>query len=74
MNVATSTSVERLFSHGGTQVSKCHHRLDFKTLRCLMVLRSWFKEGLVPESKVLEMLRDLRNRRRISAEDDVEDN
>lgn len=70
--LATSTPVERLFSHGGMQVSKRRHNLSFETLRCLMVLRSWFAEGLVPESKVLEMIRDLRSRRNLSLHDNGE--
>lgn len=65
---ATSTPVEHLFSHGGMQFTKWCHSLPFATLCCLMVLRSWFMEGLVPESKVMEMFRELKNRR---AEDNI---
>lgn len=61
---ATSTDVERLFSHGGLQVAKRRHNLAFETLRCLMVLRSWFTTGLVPVEKVLEYFRGLRSRRK----------
>lgn len=67
--LATSTSVERLFLHGGAQVGKHRHKLKFETLRCLMVLRSWFGEGLVPEGKVMEMFRDLRTQRRAGDDD-----
>lgn len=55
---ATSTSV---LSHGGAQVGKHRHKLKFETLCCLMVLWSWFNEGLVPKAKVtMEMFQDLR--------------
>ena len=67
---ATSTDVERLFSHGGAQVSKRRHNLSFETLRCLMVLRSWFEAGLVPVERVLEYFRSLRSRRRNGDADD----
>lgn len=70
---ATSTPVERLFSHGGQQVSKRRHNLAFETLRCLMVLHSWFAEGLIPEDKILEMFRGLKSRHGLGgfeAEDD----
>lgn len=68
---ATSTPVELLFSHGGMQVTKHCHNLSFETLRCLMVLRSWFVEGLIPEAKVMEMFRNLKSRR-ADDEDDVD--
>lgn len=70
---ATSTDVERLFSHGGAQVSKCRHNLSFETLHCLMVLRSWFEAGLVPVERVLEYFRSLRSRRRNGDADDDDD-
>lgn len=53
-------------------MGKRRHKLKFETLRCLMVLRSWFSEGLVPEGKVMEMFRDLRTRRR-AGDDDMDD-
>lgn len=71
--LATSTPVERLFSHGGLQVTKRRHSIAFETLRCLMVLRSWFLEGMIPEDKVMEMFRNLRSRRDLSGLD-VDDN
>lgn len=61
---ATSTDVERLFSHGGLQIPKRRHNLAFDTLRCLMVLRSWFEAGLVPVEEVLEYFRNLKTRRK----------
>lgn len=68
-SLATSTDVERLFSHGGAQVSKCRHSISFETIWCLMVLRSWFEAGLVPVERVLEYFRSLKSRR---ASDDFE--
>lgn len=62
--VATSTDVECLFSHGGMQVTKRRHNLSFDTLRCLMVLCSWFEAGLVPIDRVLEYFRKLNGRRK----------
>ena len=59
--LATSTDVERLFSHGGLQVPKRRHNLAFETLRCLMVLCSWFEAGLVPLDVVLEYFRNLKS-------------
>jgi len=67
--IATSTDVERLFSHGGTQVTKRRHNLSFETLRCLMILRSWFEAGLVPIDEVLEYFRTLRSRRKGNNDD-----
>jgi hypothetical protein len=55
--VATSTDVERLFSQGGLKVTK------HETLRCLMVLASWFKMGLVPVDEVLRHFHEKRTRR-----------
>jgi hypothetical protein len=51
--LATSTDVERAFSHGGLTVSKMRHALSDKSVRAATVLGSWctFPE-LVP-SKVL---------------------
>ncbi|KAJ3835499.1 hypothetical protein F5878DRAFT_644302, partial [Lentinula raphanica] len=50
--------------------------LDFLSapvLRSLMVLRSWFKEGLIPEDKVLEYFRELKSRRNKGRENDSMD-
>lgn len=62
--LATSTDVERLFSLGGLTVTKRRHSIGFKTLRCLMVLHSWFEADLVPVDKVLEYFHGLRTRRK----------
>jgi hypothetical protein len=61
---ATSTNVERLFSHGGLQVVKHCHNLLFETIWCLIVLYSWFTAGLVPIDKVLEYFCNLRSQRK----------
>lgn len=71
--IATSTDVERLFSHGGTQVTKKRHNMSFETLRSLMVLCSWFQAGLVPIEEVLEYFRTLRSRRKNDDSDEDED-
>ncbi|THU94622.1 hypothetical protein K435DRAFT_668100, partial [Dendrothele bispora CBS 962.96] len=55
---AASVDVERLFSHGGLQVTKRRHNLSFTTLRCLMVLRSWFLMDLVPIEEVVKFFRE----------------
>ncbi|THU95120.1 hypothetical protein K435DRAFT_798347 [Dendrothele bispora CBS 962.96] len=60
---ATSTDVERLFSHGGLQVTKRRHNLSYSSLRCLMVLRSWFLMGLVPDDEVIKCFREKSSRR-----------
>jgi hypothetical protein len=62
--LATSTDVERLFSHGGLLVPKRRHNLGFDTLRCLMVLQSWFEVGLVPVDEVVEYFCSLKSRRK----------
>ncbi len=50
-----STDVERLFSHGGLNVTKRWHTLSTKSTIDHMVLNSWVKcPGLVDEDELTE--------------------
>lgn len=54
---ATSTEVERLFSHGGLVVTKRRHNLTAKSVRERMILQNRFGiEGLVPRKSITKHL------------------
>lgn len=62
MNTASSTDTERDFSVGGLMVSKHRHNLSYESLRYLMTLNSWFKQGLVPETDCIQMFNEILKR------------
>ncbi len=50
MNVAASTDVERVFSHGGLVINKQRHNLLAESTRANVILNSWGKvDGLIPK-------------------------
>ncbi|PBK66622.1 hypothetical protein ARMSODRAFT_851058, partial [Armillaria solidipes] len=55
----TSTDVECLFSHGGLNVTKCHHNLSAKSTIDQTVLNSWLaRPGLVPQDDIAAYFND----------------
>jgi hypothetical protein len=57
--IATSTDVERAFSHGGLTVSKLHHSLTDKSTHCSSVLGSWAEvSGFVLFDSIVEKFKE----------------
>lgn len=56
--LATSVDVERMFSHAGLTVTKHRHNLSDESTRAAVVLGSWFKKGLVPETDLVKFFND----------------
>ena len=58
-SLASSTDVERAFSHGGLTVSKRRYALSDKSVRAATVLSSWVKvPGIVPEDQCIKLFND----------------
>ncbi|SJL16081.1 uncharacterized protein ARMOST_19597 [Armillaria ostoyae] len=56
---ATSTDVERLFSHGGLNMMKHRHNLSAESTIDQTVLNSWTKcPGLLPEDEITQFFND----------------
>lgn len=56
---ATSTDVERAFSHGGLTVSKMRHSLSDKSVRAATVVGSWAGlPGAIPSSEITTIFND----------------
>ncbi len=53
---ATSTDVERLFSHSGLVVSKRRHNLTAEHIRQSTILGNWLSVGVVPVAEVCRTL------------------
>lgn len=73
---ATSTDVERLFSHGGLIVTKRRHNMTPQSVRESTVLQNWMTiEGLVPRKDIIKVLNQKRCRRKQDSdgEDDSDD-
>jgi hypothetical protein len=57
--LATSTDVERAFSHGGLTVSKMCHHLSDKSVRSATVLGSWVSlPDFVLRKEIIELFRN----------------
>ncbi|TDL14358.1 hypothetical protein BD410DRAFT_734234, partial [Rickenella mellea] len=60
---ASSTNVERAFSHGGLTVSKHRHALSDESMRAATVLSSWADvDGLIPEGQIVDHFREKNSR------------
>ena len=56
---ASSTDVERAFSHGGLTVSKRRHALSDKSVRAATVLSSWVKiPGIVADDACIKLFNE----------------
>ncbi|KAF9014662.1 hypothetical protein BDZ89DRAFT_927412, partial [Hymenopellis radicata] len=55
LSLATSTDVERMFSVAGLTVTKHRHNLSDDSVRASVVLKNWFKSGLVPEDVIIRL-------------------
>ena len=57
--LATSTDVERAFSHGGLTVSKMRHSLSDESTRAASVLGAWCDlPGAVPRNEIITVFRE----------------
>ncbi len=52
ISLATSTDVEQMFLVAGLTVTKHHFNLLDESIRACVVLKDWFKSGLVPIEQV----------------------
>ncbi len=58
ISLATSTDVEQMFSVAGLMVTKhCFNRSDESVCACVM-LKDWFKSGLVPIEQVIRIFNE----------------
>ena len=56
---ATSTDVERAFSHGGLTVSKMRHSLSDESTRAASVLGAWCSlPGVIPRNEIMDAFKD----------------
>ena len=56
---ATSTDVERAFSHGGLTVSKMRHLLSDESTRAASVLGAWRSlPGAIPRNEIMDAFKD----------------
>ena len=63
--VATSVEAEHAFSRGRLTVSRLRHSLSDASVRASTLLGSWASiPALVPETDVVNLIRDLSDRRR----------
>ncbi len=53
---ATSTDVERLFSHSGLVVAKRHHNLTAENIRQSTTLGNWLSVNIVPTDEIAKAL------------------
>ncbi len=58
ISLATSTDVERMFSVAGLTVTKHHFNLSDESVRACIVLKDWFKSGLVPIEQVIRIFNE----------------
>lgn len=73
--LATSTDVERVFSHGRVLLTHTHNRLSAQMLRALMCLGEWSLMGLINDSDICAVakLPDIEVEVRAEVEDGWED-
>ena len=74
--VATSTSVERVFSQGRQLLSFPRNRLQPSTIRAFLCLGSWGRKGLIGVEDLLAAVKDTkgglkRKREPFDSDDDV---
>jgi hypothetical protein len=56
---ATSTDVERAFSHGGLTISKMRHSLSDESTRAASVLGAWCNlPGAIPHDEIMDACKD----------------
>ena len=71
--VATSTSVERVFSQGRQLLSFSRNRLQPSTIRAFLCLGSWGRKGLIGVEDLLAAVKDTKGglKRKCGSDDDV---
>ncbi|KAJ7220084.1 ribonuclease H-like domain-containing protein [Mycena pura] len=60
---ATSTDVERAFSHGGGMVTKRRHALSAESIRANALVSAWRRQDLVPEAEAIKVLGNRHSRK-----------
>ena len=72
MFLATSTSVERVFSQGRQLLSYTRNRMTGKTVRALLCFGDWCRKDIVSMVDIVEAVRDNKGKRKWSSEEVIE--
>lgn len=65
VTVASSTDVERAFSHGGLTVSKMRHSLSDESTRAATVVGAWCSlPGAIPKNEIITAFKEKSKRRK----------
>ena len=65
---ASSTDIERSFSHSGLTVTKLRHNLSDESTRAATMVHSWLNiKGLIPEQDIIKLFQDKSKRQKGSS-------